>query len=370
MLKITAAAVLVFLLSFTACAAETGEYFDSQLEASGIGEIYSSMDSETQETLSQLGIDGVDFNSLFEISPQRVFGFIKDIALGKSKEPLKAVVKISGIMLILSIGEAFLPDEEKMKSLLNTFGVLLIIAALSVPVYESAGSAISSVGMCCTFMKALIPVLAGAVIASGSPMTALSFQSWAFAAAQLISSVCQSFIIPVVGAVIAIDISSSLMPDYQLGGITKLIKKTVISVLSFTATLYVSFLGIKSTLSSAADSVAAKGIKLIISSAVPVVGGALSEAYSGIIGSLALVKSTVGVFGIISVAAITLPSMIQLIFWVFALKICAAAGSVFMQSETSNLLEALSSALVLMNVVLIFNGVLFIISMALLLNLK
>ncbi|MCQ2470699.1 MAG: stage III sporulation protein AE [Clostridia bacterium] len=370
MLKIVVALCLMFFCSFSAFAVEKGEYFDSQLEASGAEDIYTAFDNETKDTLSALGVDGVDFDSLFDISPQRVFSFIKNIIAGKIKEPLKAVVKVMGIILILSAGESFLPDNQKMKSVLNTLGVLLIISALSIPVYEIIGSAVSSVGMCCTFMKTLIPVLAGAVIASGNPALAVSFQSWAFAAAQLISSVCQSFIIPIVGGVIGIDISGALIPDYHLDGITKLIKKTVITALSFTATLYVSFLGIKGALSTAADSVAVKGIKLIISSAVPVVGGALSEAYSGIIGSLTLVKSTLGVFGIISVVAITLPSLLQILLWIFALKICSAAGEVFLQNETSKLLESLSSALTLMNVVLLFNGVLFIISMALLLNLK
>ncbi|MCQ2480049.1 MAG: stage III sporulation protein AE [Clostridia bacterium] len=370
MLKILVALVLISVCSFSAFAVEKGEYFDSQLKASGAEELYSTFDNETKDTLSALGIDGVEFDSLFDISPQRVFSFIKKIIDGKLKEPVKAVTRVMGIILILSAGEAFMPDNEKMKSVLNTLGVLLISAALSVPIFEIVGSAVSSVGMCCTFMKTLIPILAGAVIASGNPALAVSFQSWAFAAAQLISSVCQSFVIPIVGAVIGIDISGALIPHYQLDGITKLIKKTVITVLSFTATLYVSFLGIKGALSSAADSVAVKGIKLIISSAVPVVGGALSEAYSGIIGSLTLVKSTLGVFGIISVVAITLPPVLQLLLWIFALKICSAAGEVFLQSQTSKLLESLSSALTLMNVVLLFNGVLFIISMALLLNLK
>lgn len=370
MLKIIVTLMLISVGSVSAFAIEKGEYFDSQLEASGAGEIYTSFDDETKDALSSLGVEGVDFDSLFDISPQRVFSFIKKIFEGKIKEPMKAIIKVMGIILILSAGEAFMPDSEKMKSVLNTLGVLLIVSALSVPIYEIIGSAVSSVGMCCTFMKTLVPILAGAVIASGNPALAVSFQSWAFAAAQLISSVCQSFIIPIVGAVIGIDISGALIPHYQLDGITKLIKKTVITVLSFTATLYVSFLGIKGALSSAADSVVVKGIKLIISSAVPVVGGALSEAYSGIIGSLTLVKSTLGVFGIISVVAITLPSLLQLLLWIFALKICSAAGVVFLQNETSKLLESLSSALTLMNVVLLFNGVLFIISMALLLNIR
>lgn len=370
LLKFTAVIIFILMLSFSAFAAEENRYYKSQLEASGAHNLFSSINDESKDILASLGIDSIDFDTLFDISPQKVFSSLKDIAEGKAKEPIKAVVKILGTVVMLSMGEAFLHDDKKMKSMLNVTGILLCVAALSVPVYQAIEAAISSVGICCVFMKTLIPVLAGVLIASGNPMTAASFQTWAFAAAQFISSICQSFVIPVVGAVVALDISGSLLPEYKFNSITSFIKKTVISVLSFTATLYVSFLGIKNALSSSADSVAGKGIKLLISSAVPVVGGALSEAYSGIIGSLTLVKSSVGVFGIISVAVITLPSVLNLIFWIFALKLCAAAGEIFGQNEISGLLSSLSSALTLVNVVLLFNCVLFIISMALLLNLK
>lgn len=370
LLKITAAIAMMCIFPLYAAGIEANEYYSRQMEASGLNELYSSMDEDAKEILAGIGINDVSFDTLFDISPGKVFGIISDVIKGRAGQPVESAAKLAGIMIMLSIGESFLPEDDKMKSILNTVGVLLCVAALSVPLFKAVESAISSVGMCCVFMKGLIPVLAGALIASGNPMTALSFQTWAFAAAQMISSVCQSFTLPVVGAVTALDISGSLMPHCRLSGITNLIKKTVIWILSSTATLYISFLGIKGALASSADSVASKGIKLIISSAVPVVGGALSEAYSGIIGSLTLVKSTAGVFGIISVAAITLPSMINLILWIFILKLCSAAAGIFEQDEIEGLLDSLSSALTLMNAVLLFNCVLFIISMALLINLK
>lgn len=369
-LTFAAVAALICVFPLYASGIEKNEYYSRQIDSAGLNELYSSMDEDSKEILEELGIDEVSFESLFDISPGKVFDAVKDILKGKSSQPVKTALKLSGIIILLSTGGAFMPEDDKMKGILNTVGVLLCVAALSVPLFEAVESAVSSVGMCCVFMKGLIPVLAGVLIASGNPMTALSFQTWAFSAAQMISSVCQSFTLPVVGAVTALDISDSIMPGYRLCGITGLIKKTVIWILSSTATLYISFLGIKGVLASSADSVASKGIKLIISSAVPVVGGALSEAYSGIIGSLTLVRSTAGVFGIISVAAITLPSVINLVLWILILKLCSAAAAIFEQDEISGLLDALSSALTLMNVVLLFNCVLFIISMVLLVNLK
>ena len=83
-----------------------------------------------------------------------------------------------------------------------------------------------------------------------------------------------------------------------------------------------------------------------------------------------LVKSTVGIFGIAAVALINLPSCIQLLFWIFALKLSAAIGELFNQQGIAELLKALASSITLLNVVLLFNAVLFIISTALILVIK
>ena len=104
---------------------------------------------------------------------------------------------------------------------------LLCISAVIVPLFRSAEAAVSSIGTSCVFIKTLIPVLAGLITASGKPSLALSFQSWGFTAAQVISALSESYIMPAVGAVLALDITGSLMPSFKLSGITELIKKTV-----------------------------------------------------------------------------------------------------------------------------------------------
>ncbi len=369
--KIFAVCVLVILsFSVNAYAAGESEYYNGQVESSGAEDILSGLDSETKERLGELGIEDVNFSSLFDVSFSKIFSFVKKAAEGKLESPLKSLMKLLSVIILIAVCESFMPDDDKMKNVINMAAVLFSVTVIISPLYDAMESAVSSVGVCADFMKSLIPVLVGIVSASGNPSLAVSFQSCAFAAAEVISALGKNYVVPIVGAVTALDLTGSLMPSMKLSGITELVKKTVIQTLSFTATLYVSFLGIKGALANAADTVASKGIKLVISSAVPIVGGAVSEAYSGIIGSLVLVKSTVGIFGIIVIAVITVPSMLQLLFWIFALKLGAAAGEVFSLGGVSSLLKALSCAITLLNVVILFGAVLFIISLALLLSLK
>ena len=369
--KIFAVCVLIILsFSVNAYAAGESEYYNGQVESSGAEDILSGLDSETKERLGELGIEDVNFSSLFDVSFSKIFSFVKKAAEGKLESPLKSLMKLLSVIILIAVCESFMPDDDKMKNVINMAAVLFSVTVIISPLYDAMESAVSSVGVCADFMKSLIPVLVGIVSASGNPSLAVSFQSCAFAAAEVISALGKNYVAPIVGAVTALDLTGSLMPSMKLSGITELVKKTVIQTLSFTATLYVSFLGIKGALANAADTVASKGIKLVISSAVPIVGGAVSEAYSGIIGSLVLVKSTVGIFGIIVIAVITVPSMLQLLFWIFALKLGAAAGEVFSLGGVSSLLKALSCAITLLNVVILFGAVLFIISLALLLSLK
>lgn len=369
--KIFAVCVLIILsFSVNAYAASESEYYNGQVKSSGAEDILSGLDSETKERLGELGIEDVNFSSLFDVSFSKIFSFVKKAAEGKLESPLKSLMKLLSVIILIAVCESFMPDDDKMKNVINMAAVLFSVTVIISPLYDAMESAVSSVGVCADFMKSLIPVLVGIVSASGNPSLAVSFQSCAFAAAEAISALGKNYVVPIVGAVTALDLTGSLMPSMKLSGITELVKKTVIQTLSFTATLYVSFLGIKGALANAADTVASKGIKLVISSAVPIVGGAVSEAYSGIIGSLVLVRSTVGIFGIIVIAVITVPSMLQLLFWIFALKLGAAAGEVFSLGGVSSLLKALSCAITLLNVVILFGAVLFIISLALLLSLK
>ena len=65
-----------------------------------------------------------------------------------------------------------------------------------------------------------------------------------------------------------------------------------------------------------------------------------------------------------------MPSCIQLIVWILALKISSGIAAMFEQRQISDLLKAVSSSLVLLNVTVVFVAVLFIISTSLILVLK
>lgn len=363
-------AVALFAALIFSCFASAEEYSGSIISESGADELYSSLSDDTKELLYGMGIDGLSFDSIFSVTPKSVVSLFKKLITGGIEAPTASLVRLIAVIILLSVCECFMPDDGQMKPVTETAGALFCIISVASPLTTAVSSSVASITVSGKFMLGLIPVLAGIITAAGNPALALSFRSIAFYAAQVISGISANQITPLVGGVLSLDIAGALMPSFRLGSITELIKKTLTAVLSFAATLFVSFLGLKSALANAADTVASRGIRLAISAAVPVVGGALSEAYSGVVGSLVLARSTVGIFGIAAIALINLPSCVQLLFWIFALRLGAAAGELFGQRGTAGLLRSVASAITLLNVVLLFNAVLFIISTALILLIK
>ena len=107
----------------------------------------------------------------------------------------------------------------------------------------------------------------------------------------------------------------------------------------------------------------AKSLKLIASSAVPVIGGAVSDAYGTVQGSIRLLRNGVGGIGILVILWLVLPPMLSLIlyrlvYWLMQF-LAETAGASSMAKLYHNMLDILSAAFALLfcfAVMLIFSS--------------
>ena len=148
------------------------------------------------------------------------------------------------------------------------------------------------------------------------------------------------------------------------------VKNTVIKTLSVLATIFTSVLSIKGILSNIADTVSVKGTKMIVSSVVPIIGGSVSEAYGSVINSLLLLRSSVGVFGIVVISAVNLPVIIELFLWSASISFSAILADIFSLKSIADFYREVSNVIKTFNAILIFCCVLFIISTGILIIIK
>ena len=114
--------------------------------------------------------------------------------------------------------------------------------------------------------------------------------------------------------------------------------------LAASVTLYSGLLSIQTALNAQVDAASGKTAKLLASSAIPIVGGALGDAVGAIQSSLLLVKSGVGAFGILAALCLFAPAMIQAGMWIAVCALGQIAGDLLEVPKLSGLLGALGSA--------------------------
>ena len=360
----------LFLFSIKACAVNMDDYFKKGIEASGAGELADYLDKETREYLEKIGFEETEYEKILSADPKAVFELITDILKGKLNEPLKGAVKAVSVIILGSVCGCFVQQDEKQKQILNIVcGSFLIISVFS-SAFVCIRAGAGAIGTCAAFEKALIPVLAGIVTASGNPALAFSVQGTAFAAAQIIESLSENIILPLTGAVGALGMIGAMVPSVNLGAIAELIKKTSTTVLASAASLFTGFLTMKSVVAGAADRLATRGIRLAAGTFIPVIGSALGEAYSSVMGSLSLVRSAVGVYAIAAFALICIPAAAELSLWSFSMRAASAFSDLLGGGICSDILKSAGYMFSTVNILLILGAVVFIITAGILITVK
>lgn len=348
--------------SVNSFAVNTDEYYKDGLEAIGADDLAENLSDETNEYLEKLGFGEIEFESILDTSPKAIFSLIWDLLKSGFKKPLSGAFKAIGAVMLVSVCSGFFPDDEKSRSALNLVSGCFVIISVFAPAWESVKAAVSAMKACATFEKALIPVLAAIVTFSGNPALALSVKGAAFAAAQFVEALAKDFALPLIGTAGALGITGSVLPTLKLSAVSELIRKTLLTVLSSATALFTGFLGMKSLVSASVDGMAAKGVKLAASTFVPVVGGAIGDAYSSVLGSLSLIRTTVGIYGVAAVILTALPVMINLALWVLAMRFACTVSDLLDCRQCSEILKNIAFVFSMVNTLLLLCVVVFVIT--------
>jgi len=361
--------LMVSMPSFTAHSYNVDEYAEKGLEASGAYELSEYLSEDTKEYLKKLGCGDIEFESLLDISPKSVFELISEILKNGIKEPFKAFLKSTGIVLLVSVCSGFFPDDEKSKVVLNIICGSITVIGVFVPALNTIRAAASSIGVCAEFEKALVPVLAAVLTAGGKPTLALTFKGAAFAAAEFVEYFASNFFMPAIGISGALGITGAMLPTLRLSAVSEVIRKTVTTALGCVSGLFSGLLALKSVLSSSADALIVRGVKTA-ASFIPVVGGSLGEAYSSVSASISLLKGTIGIYAIVALLLTVVPIAINLALWVFAMRFACTVSELLDCGICSDILKHIAFVFSLTNSVLLLCTAVFVISSGLVVAVK
>lgn len=364
--------LLLLLTAFPVSAEEPAdELYERQLQASGAEDVVDSVPGEAGELMDRLGISDLDTDSVLSLSFGDFIGILFDSIKDHASAPLRAFVSVIGIVLLSAVLDAAKPEggERALSGVYEIVAVLSVSACLVLPVTDVISAAAEAIEACGEFTKIYVPVFAGVMITGGQAVSAGSFQLLTLTVSQLFITAATGFIAPLLTIFLALSIAGSTARGVDLGAIAGGIKKVALWALAFIASVYVALMTLQSVIGSASDTATLKAAKFVVSSAVPVVGGVLGDALNSVQGSIQLLKSSLGVFGIVAAAGIFLPVLLESLLWSLFMNLGASAADMFGQKQVSGLLRNVSSVLGVLLAVLLVCMLIIVFSTAVMLTL-
>lgn len=307
--------------------------------------LYNSLSDEAKKSLSNLGIDGIDYNSINDLTFEKIISEIISAAANQSANPLKAFISIIAVMLLSSMLGTLKSSLEnsRMQQIIDVVATLCITSALVVPVSNTVLHTTEIIVTASNFMLAYIPIMLVVMVSSGQAVSGSAYYSMMIMAGQGVSQIASNVIAPLLNAFLGISIASAVSPNMNLSGITSFIGKIIKWLLGFVMTIFTAILSFKQIITTSLDNVSTRAVRFTLTSLVPVVGSALSDAYKTVQSSVNLLKSGLGVFVIISTAVVFLPVIAECLLWVLSIGLSKAAGEVLNLSQPCKVLEAVST---------------------------
>ena len=340
------------------------EIYSEYYSAAGVEDIKKSLDETTLTELKELGADpknykknGVYAKDVFESLWNRLKeGFLS---------PFTSLCTVFCAVVLCS---AFGLIGKKTFSQTADFTAAVCICSIAVvPFCSAICSAVEAIRVCCGFMAAFIPVYCGILLSLGRAAFSVSANALTFGAAQFVSGLAGTVIIPFSGMYLALSVASAFCHDISLSSLVGGIKKAVFWALGISMTVFSALLCVTGAVNSSADTVSGRTAKFFLSNSLPVVGGALTDALETVAGCLSALKSGVGAYGICGIILLLFPSVIQIVLWRGSLSAMSAVSGFFGQKRCQELLKGLSEGAGIILSVSVCVAILFLISLTVLL---
>lgn len=323
--------------------------------------------SQLDEVLSDYDL-GIGYEDISELSFGELASLIGDKLASRLARPVRMLsavflVIVAGSVLKSAAGGALGGTSGEMH---NMICVLAAVTVTAFPLLDVFGETLTDIQICGGFILVFVPVFSAISLICGGFTSAGVYHMLTLGASEMLIKLSESYLLPLLGVIMALAVSGSVFPNTSLDSIVNLLKKASTWVITVIMTLFTGFVGLKCSIAGKADGAATKTAKMIVSGFVPIVGGAVSDAYSTVKGSFEVIGGTVGAAGIIGIILLLLPKILELFIYRGVMWIGAAAAEIFSADAVAKLLKSFDSGLAIAQCLLICYSLMFIISSAIL----
>jgi stage III sporulation protein AE len=250
--------------------------------------------------------------------PQDILRALAGVFVGEVRQSLQLL----GELLVLVVLAAILRhiqasfDGDAVGRLADAVVFLALGAIVLVGFVQALAIARGAVADLGDFMLALLPTLFSLLVASGAFASAGLLHPAMLFVVNLVGWAVGTWVFPILLLGAVLDIVSSLNPTFRLGSLAGLMRQVALGATGLLLAAFIGVVSVEGAAGAVADGVALRAAKYAVKTFVPVVGGVFADAAELVVTSGFLVKTGLGIAGLLAVAlAVLLPVAKLVAIW-------------------------------------------------------
>lgn len=243
---------------------------------------------------------------------------------------VQAAMGAAGGLIAACMLVSILRTEDAMtQKTADIVGVVSIAAML----LTSTGSMIrlgeSTVTELSEYEKLLLPCMTAAMAAQGGGATGAALYAGSAAFNSILTRLLVKLLLPVQYLYLACASAAGVLGGDTLKNLKDTIRDLLLWCLKTMLSLFTAYLGITGVVSGTADAAALKAAKATVSTFVPVVGGILADASEAVLVGAGVLRSAMGIYGILAILAVFLEPFCRIGIQYLILKLTGGLCAMF-----------------------------------------
>ena len=323
------------LLALLVCVIPAGAVTEEEIHNAGADALTGAVPAEQREYL-----DGIQPETSDELAGSfaRLLENMSEDSRSALLGAVRSLARVAVIVIIAAAARGFSSAAGgEADALIDMAGALGCAAELLQDFSGVLSLCRDTLEQISVFSGTLQPVLATALSAGGSAMTATVLQVATMIVFDLVIRLVNALLVPAACAYLGIVVVDAATGNGMLHGIADGIRGLASGTLKLILTLFTAYLTIAGGVSGSVDRMTLKTAKFAVSGAVPVVGGVISDATETVLSGASLLKNSIGIFGMLCVTAICLVPFLR----AGASYLCYKAGAAVLSPLCSGSLRQL-----------------------------
>ncbi|MDQ7792996.1 MAG: stage III sporulation protein AE [bacterium] len=264
--------------------------------------------------------------------------------------------------LLRNLQAAFAGEEVARVAYLVCYLVLVYMAAAGFVL--AVGLARGVVRDLLSFMQAVLPLMITLLMGTGALASAGLFHPMLVAGTHVVGSVVADVVLPLILFAAACDLASSSLGGVRVRGLAALLRQAALGVLGVLLSGFLGIVAVYGVAGAVADGVSLRTAKFMAGTFIPVVGKIFSDAVEVVFGTTLVLKSALGVLGMLAVFVLTVFPLLKLVALVIIYRLAAALAGPFDVPVVADSLQDIATGLTLVGVAAAAVGLVFLVALA------